>query len=209
MPARQQLEGSLEDQRRWRASYVDDVDAIHAFLGVDGIAVAARRVAVIDSGDGILALGLAQRLGAAQVAGFDDEGCNTVTLATWAGWYSGSAQLPAHLRFVGTRPYEIPGEPGGYDLAVWWGDIGTRRDPVRVLREVRRLLAPQAHVLLRVPPNGSPGLDELQHAVLAAGLAPARVEVDAATVRPDLEQRAQPLNALATRGARMLAYRVE
>jgi hypothetical protein len=50
------------------------------------------------------------------------------------------------------------------------------------------------------------GLDQLQHALLAAGLAPARVDLDATTVRPDLEQRAHTLTGLATRHARVLAY---
>jgi hypothetical protein len=192
---------------RWEAVYEREADALAATLGVDGIAVAGRRVAVIDSSDGILALALATRLGAAEVHGFDDEGCNTVTLGALSGYFAGQPELPDNLRFLPTRPYEIPGEPDGYDIAIWSGDVGTRRDTVRMLREIARLVAPQGHVLLRVPESGTPSADVLGQAVLAAGLATARLDVDAAAVRPDLEQRALPVSVLATRGARLLAYR--
>jgi hypothetical protein len=191
----------------WEAVYEREADALVSTLGVDGIAVAGRRVAVIDSGDGMLALAVATRLGAAEVHGFDDGGCNTVTLGVLSKYFAGIAELPATLRFVGTRPYEIPGHPEYYDLVVWWGDIGARRDTVRMLREIARLMTPQGHLLLRAPTSGSPSADELGQAVLAAGLVPARLDVEAVSVRPDLEQRAQALSALALRGARLLAYR--
>jgi hypothetical protein len=201
-------QGTPEDRRRWNAGYREDVDRIGALLGADGIAVAGRSVAVIDSGDGILALGLATRLGPELVVGYDDAGCNTMTLGQWADTFTEvGATIPDHLRFVATRPYALPGEAGSVDLAIWWGDIGARRDPVRMLREVRRLLAPQGHVLLRVPASGPIGLDQLQHALLAAGLPPVRVDLDATSVRPTLEQRAETISGLATRGARVLAYR--
>jgi hypothetical protein len=200
-------QGSEQDRRRWQTAYVDDVDAIEDFLGADGITPRSRRVAVVDSRDGITALGLVTRLGAARVDAFDDAGCNTVTLATWAAWYAGLDALPQGARFYGTRPYELPGDAGAYDLALWWDDIGARRDPVRMLTEVRRLLAPQAHVLLRAPADGRIGADELQHALLAAGLVPTRLDLGAVSVRPDLEQQTEAISRLATRGALMLGYR--
>jgi SAM-dependent methyltransferase len=198
---------SAEQRARWEAAYVRDVDAIAMLLGSDGIELGGRRVAVVDSGDGVLALGLAQQLRPAEVVGYDDAGCNTVTLGVFADLLGGLASLPANLRFIPTQPYALPGDRGSFDLVVWWDDLGGRRDPVRMLREIGRLLAPQAHVLLRVPAAGPLGLDQLQHAVLAAGLEPTRVEVDAATVRPDREQLAGRLSCCATRGARMLAFR--
>ncbi|HWH92840.1 MAG TPA: hypothetical protein VNT03_03180 [Baekduia sp.] len=187
--------------------YEREADALAATLGVDGIAISGRRIAVIDSGDGLLALALASRLGAASVHAFDDDGCNTETLGVLSGYFTGQPELPGTLRFLPTRPYEVPGEPDGYDLVVWWGDVGTRRDTVRMLREIARLVAPQGHVLLRAPASGTPSADVLGQAVLAAGLATARLEVDAVAVRPDLEQRALPLSALALRGARLVAFR--
>jgi hypothetical protein len=198
--------GAPEERVDWHSTYVEDVDRIAAMLGSDGIAIAGRCVAVIDSGDGILALGLANRMEAARVIGYDDAGCNTVTLKAWAAEFAGLHELPDHLQFVETHPYALPGDPRMFDLAVWWGDPGTRRDPVRMLREITRLLAPQAHLLVRVPAAGPIGLDQLQHALLAAGLAPARVDLDATTVRPDVEQRAHTLSGLVTRHARVLAY---
>jgi hypothetical protein len=200
-------QGTEQDRRRWQSAYVDDVDAIEAFLGGDGITPRGRRVAVIDSGDGITALALRTRLGAARVDAFDDAGCDTEALATRARWYAGLEALPDKLYFAATRPYELPGDPAAYDLVVWWGDVSTRRDTVRMLAEIGRLLAPQAHVLLRAPLNGALGADELQHALLAAGMVPIRVDVPAVSVRPDLEQQAEAISRLATRGAVMLAYR--
>lgn len=199
--------GTAEDRRRWQRSYLEDVDAIATTLAAEGIAVRGRRVAVIDSGDGITALGLATRLGAARVDAFDDAGCNTVTLATWAGWYAQLAELPDVLAFHQTRPYELPGAAGGYDLAVWWGGLGGRRDPVRMLGEIARLLAPQGQALIEVPSSGQVTAEDLHRAVLAARLMLARLDVDAATIRPSLEERADDLSRLVTRGARMLAFR--
>jgi hypothetical protein len=200
--------GTPQERRSWQAGFEEDVDRIAATLGVDGIAVAGRRVAVIDSGDGILALGIAARLEPAVVVGYDDAGCNTVTLGNWAEAFAGrGTDMPQNLRFVPTEPYALPGEPGSVELAVWWGDLGKRRDSVRMLREIARLLAPQAHLLVRVPPSGPIGLDQLQHALLAAGLMPARVDIDTTCVRPDVEGLAETLSGLATRSARVLAYR--
>src|SRR4051812_47897493 len=98
-----------EDRRRWESSYIDDVDRLAAMLAVDNIAVRGRRVALVDSGDGILALGIATRLRPESVVGYDDAGCNTVVLGWWADAFSGlGEEMPANIRFVPTEPYALP-----------------------------------------------------------------------------------------------------
>jgi SAM-dependent methyltransferase len=170
------------------------------------VTIAGREVAVIDSGDGGLAVGLA-RLGAARVTLFDDHPADLVELARKASSLAGLPELPGELEGLGLTGNALPVHGERFDLVLSWGDAGRHHNLVQFFGEIGRVLRPQAHLLLRCPASGTISIDELQHALLAAGLRPILVEADATVARPDLEGQAEPLSSLVARGARLLAYR--
>ncbi|HWH92842.1 MAG TPA: hypothetical protein VNT03_03190, partial [Baekduia sp.] len=94
-------------ERWWREHYVDTVDLFEAFFAGDDISLAGKRLADIGCGDGIIDLGLAQRLGV-DVSGYDINGCNSVHLLSEARELAGLDRLPDHLRFAQSEPVRIP-----------------------------------------------------------------------------------------------------
>jgi len=238
--------------------YRDAATEIVDFLAGDGISMRGSSVADVGCGDGIIDLGLAHRAEPASLVGFDIVPTDAAALAERARAEGVGDELPAGLTFRTCEPRSLPAEDHCFDFVVSWSAFEHVEDPVTVLREVKRVLAPAGIFFLQLwpfyhsehgghlwgcladdrfahlyrdaadieaevrrradhPPEvldellevfrtlNRVTLDDLQRAMVAAGLRPAKVEVltEAVHVPPPLARRA--LSQLGISGVKLLA----
>jgi SAM-dependent methyltransferase len=144
---------TADDPANWFKEHYDDAaDEILDFLGGDGLTLEDRRVADIGCGDGIIDLGLAIKGNAGELVGYDLMDVDTGALLRAAQGAGVADALPPQLRFERSEPTSLPAPDDYYDLVVTWSVFEHVDDPVGLLREVRRVMAPHGTLFLQVWP---------------------------------------------------------
>lgn len=238
--------------------YENAANRIVEVLADAGVTVAGRRVADVGCGDGIIDLGLHAAAAPAVLTGYDLELTDATGLEREAGRLGVlDGGLPAGLSFATCGADSIPADTGEFDVVVTWSTFEHVREPVGMLREIRRILAPGGHLFLQIwpmyhsghgahlwpwYPEGYPTLvhsdeeidervatagigsrsegefllgesrelnrmtvDDLQRTLLAAGLLPTWVQLDAEDVHLPLELAPHRLADLAVSGITLVA----
>lgn len=223
-----------------------------------GVPLAGRRVADVGCGDGIIDLGLFALAAPEALIGYDIQPTDVAALEREARTYGviGSA-LPSGLRFESCDPHAVPADDAAFDVVVTWSTFEHVREPLSMLREIRRILRPGGHLFLQIwpmyhsghgahlwpwYPEGFPTLlhsddaiaerlatagigdqaesdfllaesrelnrmtvDDLQRVLLAAGLIPTWVQLDAEDVHIPLELATHRLLDLGISGVTLVA----
>jgi SAM-dependent methyltransferase len=142
-----------DPDRQWFFDhYTAAADQILEFLGADAIPMEGKRVADIGAGDGIIDLGLAHRGRPAELVGFDIVPTNADDLLRRARLHGVAEQLPDELTFRTSEPTGLPAEDASFDLAVTWSAFEHVREPIGLLREVRRVLKPSGVLFFQLWP---------------------------------------------------------
>src|SRR4051812_19952987 len=140
-------------ERQWFFDhYTDAADQIIDFLGGDAITLAGRSVADIGAGDGIIDLGLVHRGRPKRLVGFDVVPTNDEDLLRRGRLHGVAESLPQGLEFRTSEETRLPAEDGEFDVAVTWSAFEHVRDPIGVLREIRRVLNPAGFFFLQLWP---------------------------------------------------------
>jgi 2-polyprenyl-3-methyl-5-hydroxy-6-metoxy-1,4-benzoquinol methylase len=136
----------------WHDHYEWAVGEVIDFVVGAGGSLEGATVADVGCGDGIIDLGLAVRAKPARLVGYDLRPTDTALLLERSRRQGGPAELPGNLEFAATEPLRIPAGDATYDAVVTWSAFEHVRDPVAVLREVRRVLKPGGLLFLQLWP---------------------------------------------------------
>jgi ubiquinone/menaquinone biosynthesis C-methylase UbiE len=136
----------FDDHYGWAVGEIVD------FLGGDGIQLAGRSVIDLGCGDGIMDLGLARRAEPERLVGIDVNPVDVVHLLEQAREHAGVDALPPNLEFRQSDPVQLPAENGEFDLAITWSAFEHIQDPIPLLLELRRVLRPEAVLMLQLWP---------------------------------------------------------
>lgn len=122
------------------------------FFAGDGLDLRGKRVVDIGCGDGILDAGLVALSQPESLVGFDVNLTDVSFLRKELEAEGLGPVLPLSLSFRESEPMALPAENAEFDFAVTWSAFEHIRDPVPVLREVRRILKPQGVLMLQLWP---------------------------------------------------------
>ena len=136
----------------WFNSHVDAAREVIGFLAGDGISIDGKRVADIGCGDGIIDLALAALAQPGQLIGFDLNRTDEVALLERARANAFVAEMPPSLSFSGSEPGRIPADDGAFDVLVSWSCFEHVVDPIPLVREMRRVIAPGGVLFLQLWP---------------------------------------------------------
>lgn len=133
--------------------YRQAADELLDFLAEDGLSLEGQFVADVGCGDGAIDLGLVHRGRPRELIGFDLEPVDV-------GWLEREARqagvlddgLPPELRFEVCSSTALPAATHSFDAVVSWSTFEHVQEPVRTLREVRRILRPGGVLFLQIWP---------------------------------------------------------
>jgi ubiquinone/menaquinone biosynthesis C-methylase UbiE len=134
------------DHYEWAANEVV------AFFAEDAMSLEGRDVADVGCGDGITDLGLVHRARPRRFVGFDVNPVRTDLLIDRARAAGVADELPPELEFVECGPDRLPADDDSFDFVVTWSAFEHIDDPVKVLREIRRVLRPHGTLFLQLWP---------------------------------------------------------
>jgi 2-polyprenyl-3-methyl-5-hydroxy-6-metoxy-1,4-benzoquinol methylase len=129
------------------AHFWEAAEAILDFISLEG-----KTVADIGSGDGIIDLALALRGRPRELVGYDVNPTPVDHLLEQAGRHAEISQLPAGLSFRPSDPERIDAPDAAYDVVVTWSVFEHARDPLGLLREMRRIVRPDGVLFLQLWP---------------------------------------------------------
>lgn len=199
------------DQASFHRQYWTTADSILALLASDGFSIDRKRIADIGSGDGAVALGLAQRARPSEVVGFDIVQTDVTALLARARQEGLADAMPTNLRFVTSSPERIPASSQSFDIAFAWWTLEYIRRPIAMCREIARILTRRGLLVVGVShhigadPQHRRSFDDVQRALLAAGILIAKIELDAPVVRIEQQFAHRPFSEVARGEVRMLA----
>ncbi len=119
---------------------------------LDFVDIKRKRVADIGSGDGIIDLGLSLRGRPQELVGYDVNLTPVDHLLELAGRHAGVTELPAGLSFRSSEPERIDAPDASFDVVVTWSVFEHARDPLGLLREMRRIVRPDGELFLQLWP---------------------------------------------------------
>jgi ubiquinone/menaquinone biosynthesis C-methylase UbiE len=124
---------------------------IEEFASV-GVSVTDKVIADVGCGDGFTDLGIVQRAHPARLIGFDINPTN-VEYLTRRAQEEGVGDIDwDRLSFEGSEATRLPAEDGAFELAFSWSAFEHISQPIEVLREIRRILAPGGLFFLQLWP---------------------------------------------------------
>src|SRR3954447_16956318 len=123
-----------------------------AYQVLEYVDVTGKSVADIGSGDGIIDLALARRGRPRELVGYDVNPTPVDHLLEQARRYADVAALPPALRFERSDPERIGAPDAAYDVLVTWSVFEHARDPLGLLREMRRIVRPDGVLFLQLWP---------------------------------------------------------
>jgi SAM-dependent methyltransferase len=137
----------------WGEHFIDAVDGVVSFLEPEGTSVKGAEILDLGCGDGIIALGLLRRAGAARVVGCDLFEVDRPFLAEKCREH-GEAPIAEGepISFTVSEPIALPFEDASFDLVTAWSVFEHVSDPRPLLREVRRVLRPDGVVFIQIWP---------------------------------------------------------
>ena len=124
---------------------------IEVFSAVD-IPLAGKTVADVGCGDGIMDLGVLHKARPRQLVGFDLNPTNAEYLARRAREEGVSDSDWDGLAFERSEVSRLPAEDGAFDIAFSWSAFEHISQPIEVLMEIRRILAPGGAFFLQLWP---------------------------------------------------------
>ena len=140
-------------ESKWFWDHYDwAANEIAEFCEQGGINLADATIADVGCGDGIMALGLFQRVQPRVLVGFDIVPTNTDLLLARAREEGATSSLPSGLEFRTSGPTGTPAADGEFDFVYSWSAFEHIAEPVSVLREIRRVLRPTGHFFLQLWP---------------------------------------------------------
>lgn len=122
------------------------------FLANTGVTLEGKRVADVGCGDGIIDLGLVNRVPLESLTGFDVNPVDTGHLLRVAGEAGVATEIPPNLEFVVSEPQRLPAETESYDAVVTWSAFEHIAEPISVLGEINRILRPDGVMFLQLWP---------------------------------------------------------
>lgn len=125
---------------------------IVSFLAEDGLSLAGKSVADIGCGDGVMSLGLLRESQAARVVGYDINPVDRGHLQNVLRANQASDDLPPGLAFAQSGPWEIPAETHEFDYVATWSAFEHVSQPVRLMKEMRRIIKPHGCLFLQLFP---------------------------------------------------------
>jgi SAM-dependent methyltransferase len=131
----------------FEAHYWEAAQAILDFVSLEG-----KVVADIGSGDGIVDLALALRGRPRELVGYDVNPTLVDHLLEQARRHADVTELPPSLRFAGSDPERIDAPDAAFDVLVTWSVFEHARDPLGLLREMRRIVRPDGVLFLQLWP---------------------------------------------------------
>lgn len=124
---------------------------IDAFGSV-GMSLQDKLVADVGCGDGIMDLGVMHRARPRRLVGFDVNLTNTEYLARRAGEEGVATTDWGDLSFERSEVGRLPAEDGSFDAVFSWSAFEHIAEPIEVLSEIRRVLAPGGAFFLQLWP---------------------------------------------------------
>ncbi len=131
----------------FEAHYWEAAQAVLDFVSLEG-----KRVADIGSGDGIIDLALALRGRPRELVGYDVNLTPAGHLLDLARRYADVEALPPSLTFAQSAPEGIDAPDASFDVLVTWSVFEHARDPLGLLREMRRIVRPDGVLFLQLWP---------------------------------------------------------
>lgn len=146
-------EGQQDGAWPWfREHYEQAAGEIADFLQADGITLAGKAVADVGCGDGIIDLGLVHRTKPGRLVGFDLEQVDTASLLAEARADGVARELPDELEFRTCSPDQLPSESHQFDCVISWSAFEHVERPVRMMKEIRRIMRPDGILFLQLWP---------------------------------------------------------
>jgi ubiquinone/menaquinone biosynthesis C-methylase UbiE len=122
------------------------------FLAGDALTLTGARVADLGTGDGILALGLHQLAGPAELVGYDLTPVDEASLLARARERGVLDRLPDSLRFQQSFEDRIPALDASFDVVVSWSAFEHVSNLEAMTREVARVLVPGGFAMIQLFP---------------------------------------------------------
>jgi len=132
--------------------YISAVDAIKEFISPDNLSFDGAEVADIGCGDGIIDLGIANRLKPKKLIGYDINPVNEEKLQIKSSALIGNQELPKNLEFRRCGERDIPADDNSFDWVISWSAFEHITDPVAVLGEIHRVLRPEGVLFIQLFP---------------------------------------------------------
>lgn len=152
------VSGSLPGRGRtpdsqWFWDHFDTAPAeIVGFCELAGVHLADREIADIGCGDGIMASGLARRVKARRLVGFDIVPTDVGKLLERMESEGVGDALPPGVEFQESTPSKTPAADDSFDFVYSWSAFEHIADPISVLTEIRRILRPAGRFFLQLWP---------------------------------------------------------
>jgi ubiquinone/menaquinone biosynthesis C-methylase UbiE len=134
------------DHYEWAANQIAE------FCEQGGVSLGDSVVADVGCGDGIMALGLFNRVRPRSLVGFDIVPTNAEQLLARARNEGVADVLPDGLAFQTSTPQATPAADDTFDFVYSWSAFEHIAEPVSVLREIHRILRPTGHFFLQLWP---------------------------------------------------------
>lgn len=137
----------------WESHYIGAVDSMSEFLAGDGIEIKGMDVLDVGCGDGIISLGIAERLEANQVLGVDLAPVDLDFLSN-ISTINGLTAIPSpeKLTFKASEPDLLPAEDDSVDLVTSWSVFEHVFTPKELLVDIHRVLRPGGFMFLQLWP---------------------------------------------------------
>ncbi|HXP37680.1 MAG TPA: class I SAM-dependent methyltransferase [Solirubrobacteraceae bacterium] len=121
-------------------------------FAAEGLSLGGRTVVDVGCGDGIMDLGLFDKARPSSLTGYDLNPTDTGILYARAAAEGIDATPREGLAFERSEVERIPAEDGAFDFAFSWSAFEHISQPIGVLREIRRVIAPGGAFFLQLWP---------------------------------------------------------
>jgi ubiquinone/menaquinone biosynthesis C-methylase UbiE len=143
----------FDPDEQWFWDHYDSAAAqIVDFYAGAGVSLVGRTVADVGCGDGIMAMGVVDRARPAHLVGFDVNAVDSEALLGRARRFGVAAELPPTLEFRVSEPTRLPADDATFDAVFTWSAFEHVREPLELLRDVRRVLKADGVLMLQLWP---------------------------------------------------------
>lgn len=123
------------------------------FIQTAGVELEGKSIADIGCGDGIMDLGFFNQVKPSQLVGFDLNPVDRGALLARAQANGVEIDaIPDALEYRVSGPVELPAETHSFDRVVTWSAFEHVGDPLRLFKEIRRIMKPDGVLFLQLWP---------------------------------------------------------